>query len=654
MQGQDEYWANAKIEDIADKVKKKFEDYKGWLETSGYGDRIKTSYQRFYTIDKQGGFKVRRDQDDIARIDVNHFKSLIKRMHIIVTENKLAYQPTSQNSDSTSQIKADIGRGICDYYGEEKNMNGVLSEAVLNAIIMFEWYIHSPWSIAEGYELSTDGNQIVKTGDQKFEGLSAFNCAHSTVFDKSPWYIIRAKVNKYDEATLHPEFHDEIVQSSIDTDVFDRNYRAFGAETMNADDKDSTHKYILYHERTPAIPEGKWVEICGGQVLRYGPLVYSSMPVAQLRPGSITDTVFADSPAIDLLGVQEAMNALFSGVVTNGLNNAVGLIWSPDTNLSITTLDDGQKHVCSTVKPEGINLTNTSGDTYKLIDMLLNHGQLLSGINDTARGNPSSNLKSGSSLAIVLVQAIQYVSALQKSYARVAGEVGTSLLRNCQIFGPDELIGYIAGVSREGQVKKFKKQDIMDIDRVAVNMGNPLMQTMAGRMEFAESWTQKGIMKDPKQIESFLRTGELDSVTEDDFNDAVLIKSENEQLKRGINPPVLLLDSHPAHMVKHRAVISSPEAREDPRIMDATLSHMQEHIRQLRLVPPDIAAVISGQPLPQEMPQGGPAGGPAGGPEQPQVNGARMPSMPPGSPPGAQAAYQQSLDQMPPEQGPMQ
>jgi len=417
------------------------------------------------------------------------------------------------------------------------------------------------------------------------------------------------------------------------------------------DDSDYTHKYIFYHSRTPAIPDGKWIEICGNQVLRYGGLHYSDMPLVKLPGGTVTDTCFADSPAIDLLGTQQAMNALFSGVITNGLNNAVQMIWSPDPNLSVTTLDDGQKHICSSVKPEGINLTGTSGDTYKLIDMLMNHEQLLSGINDVARGNPSANLKSGVSLALVLAQAIQYVSVIQKNYARCAGEVGTILINNLKQFGPEELIGYITGETRKGYIKTYKKQDIMDIDRVTCDLGSPLMQTMGGRMEFAQEWTAKGIMTNPKQIEAFLRSGEIDSMTEDSFNDALLIREENELIKRGKNPPVLLLDNHSEHIVNHKKVFSSPESREDKNIVNAGMDHIQEHIDMMKQVSPDLAAVIAGQPLPPPMP--GP-GGPGPGPQQPHINGVRMPSMPPEAPQQTQAAYQGSLDAMPQQQGPMQ
>lgn len=632
------YWAAAPIDEIAGKIKHKFDDYRRWMDTTGYAERIKACYERYYSLDDHGTLHIQRDGDDIARIDVNHFKSLLRRMHIMITEARLSYQPRAANSDSKSQVQSDFGRGLCDYYGEEKNMNGILSESVLGAIIMLERVIHAPWDAREGYELTPDGGEIIKSGDQKFETFSAFDAAHCTILDDSPWWIIRQKVPKYDLAALHPEFKDEILASRIEHDLYDIEYMVHRSDALYIDDDDYTFKYILYHERTPAVPEGRWVEVCAGQVLRYGGLRYSKMPVVRLKAGDVVEKVFADSPAVDVLGAQESINALFSGANTNALNNAIQMIFCQDPQLITRRLETGQILVSAQSEPKGLSLNGSNAETIKLIEMLVQHVQLITGVNDVARGNPSSNLKSGASLAVVLAQAIQYVSNLQKAYARGAGELGTILINNCRDFGPEELIGYVVGISRKGQVRKFKKQDIMDIQRVTVDLGNPLTQQMAGRYELAQSWAQLGIMKNPKQIESFIRTGELDQVTEDDFSDALLIRDENERIRRGEIPPVLMLDNHAEHIIGHKAIFSTPEAREDPAMVETGLAHIMIHIEKMREVPPDLAAVITGQPLPPLNP--------AAPQEEPNptVAGARMPSMPPEAPQQAQENYDEALD----------
>ncbi|MGC5271456.1 hypothetical protein ACPXAU_23670, partial [Salmonella enterica] len=87
-----------------------------------------------------GTLHITRDKNETAHMNVNHYTSLVKRIHLLVTENKLAYEPRAKTSDTKSQIEDDLAKGICEYYGDEKNMNGVISECVLGSLIMLEQY----------------------------------------------------------------------------------------------------------------------------------------------------------------------------------------------------------------------------------------------------------------------------------------------------------------------------------------------------------------------------------------------------------------------------------------------------------------------------------------------------------------------------------
>jgi hypothetical protein len=639
------YWAAKPVAEIAAEIESKFNDYKKWGSTTDYFDRIVTSFDAFYGFNSNGTLRVSRNSDDVAEIKVNHYKSLIRRLHILVTENKLAFQPRAKNSDSKSQVESDLARGITEYYADEKGMNDIFSHAVLGALIMLEQYVHAPWDFAEGYELTADGQQTVKSGDQKFEVFSALDVAKATTTPTSPWYIIRKKVNKYDEAALHPDFANEILSCSCDVDQYDMSRRGIQSQQDQLGaDEDMCWKYMLYHARTPALPEGRQVEVIASQVLADSPLKYKKVPVFRLSAGDVLGTGFGDSPGVDLLPLQQALDAIFSGTVTNALNNSVQLIFCQDPNLVTRKLSDGQTLVTASSPPVGLNLTGNNNENHKLIDVLMQHQQLLSGVNDVARGNPSASLKSGTSLAVILAQAIQYVSDLQKGYARLAGDVATCLIANIQTFASEEMTAFIVGASRKGQVKKFKRNDVMDIERVSVDLGNPLTQSFAGRNEMAELWTSKGILKDPKQIISFQRTGEIDSATENPFSDSLLIRDENEQIRKGINPAVLITDNHAEHIIEHKAIMSSVE-RDDPTILEAWTAHVQEHLDMIPQVPPALAAVLSGQPLP---PPQGAAPDPNGAP-LPTVDGARMPNVPPEAPAQTQAAYQQALNAVPPE-----
>lgn len=643
-----EYWALAPIDKISNEVQAKFSDYKTWLRTCGYGRKIRQAYETYYGFNKAGTIGIERDFDETDRISVNHYRSLIKRIHIMVTENKLAFQPRAKNSDSKSLIEADLARGIVEYYGDEKHMNQLFSDAVLGSIIMLEQFIHCPWDQSEGYELSVDGERIIKTGDQTFQLYSAFNVARNTTEEKTNWYIIREKCNKYDLAALYPDFAQEILNDSIkrDIDDWDLNWIRpnFQFNTIRMiDDPDYVYKYHLYHARTPALEQGRHTIICADQVLSDGPLHYDKVPVFRLKAGSVLDSCLADSPATDLLSMQQGLDSLFSALTTNALNNAKQMIYCQDQNLKTLPIDNGQTLVVASAPPVGINLSANSADSYKLVDMYVQHQQLLSGVNDSSRGNPQASLKSGNSIALMLAQAIQYVNDIQKSYAQTASDVATCLINNIQKFANEEMIAYITGTNRKGSIKKFTAKDVMNIERVTVDLGSPITQTLAGRHELVQQFLQYQIIKDPKQIVSFLRTGELDQTTDSLFSDAMLIKEENELIKKGEKPVVLMLDNHAEHILEHKTVFSSPEARSNKTITEVGLAHIMEHIKEMRLMPPDLAAVITGQPLP-----------PAAPPQEsqdmlPEVQGVNVPGLPPGTPPQVAENYQQTLEALPPQ-----
>lgn len=637
-----QYWASAPIEEIAEKVQSKFDEYRQHLKSSGYGSRIRKVYEAFYGFNSDGTLEVSRNKEQIARINVNHLKSLIKRLHILVTENKLAFQPRAKSSDTKSQIESDLAKGIVEYYGDEKNMHSVLSRSVLGCLIQLEQHVHCPWDMAEGYELTANENQIIKTGDQIFEILSPFDVAYNTASEASPWKIVRVKVNKYDTAILHPEFSDEILASSLEKEV--EGLHSGGSNSLGSDvsddSQDFTYKLILYHARTPSVQRGRKVEIVAGQVLSDGDLVYDKIPCFKITAGDILGTNFGDSPAIELLPLQEALNAIFSATLTNNLNNSLQLIWSADPNLVTRMLSDGQTLVTSASPPQALNLTGSAAENFKMIDLLQNNQQLLSAVNDTARGNPNSTVKTSGGQALMIAQAIQYVSDLQQNYARLASDVASCLVSNIQIFATETMTAYITGVTKKGQIKKFKSEDIMQVERITCDLGSPLTQSLAGRHELVAAWTQMGMLKDPKAVVSFLSSGNLDQGTENEFSDAILIRDENEQIRKGIKPIVVITDNHPGHIISHKSVYSDPAVRNDPAIMAVALEHLQEHIDAERSVPPDLKAILSGQPLP-------PIDMPAPQDQQPQINGVNLPNVPNGTPPQVAQNYDQVMNSAP-------
>ena len=638
------YFAKAPADVIASEIEAKFSEYEMWLDKSGLRHKVQELYSGFYNFDKAGGFKITKNQDgSVSRISVNHYKNLIQRLHSLTTQSKLAFTPRATNSDAKSQLQADFAKGLLEYYSDEKDMNTVLSDAVLMSLIMLESFVYCPWNFDRGEEVSAGnpGENPVRTGDQEYHVLTALDVARSTTLKQTPYYIIRQRVNRWDLAARHPEFEQEILSSSVIGNPQSRLYTPFDSDYTGQTDDDATEIYTLIHDKTSAVPKGRVTVICNGKVLTDSVLFYKTMPVTRMSSGEVFETVVGDSPATSLLSLQEAIDALSTATLSNNLNFAMQNIWSP-TAIDIQQISQGQNLVISAQKPEALQLTESSKETYTQIDGLKSDQQLLSGINATTRGDPDGSVKTAGGQALALAQAIQFVDGIQKNYARLAGDVGTITIHNLQKFCSVPRLAYLGGQSRASYVKEFTSEDIDKVDRVSVDLGSPLVQNVSGRYQMIQEWTQQGMITDPKVALNFLRTGEIDSATEDDFKDKVLIREENENIRKGIAPVVIAFDIHPEHIIKHKAMAADPAIRENPEILQVLLDHVQQHLDQMKMLDPDLAAILGLMPLPsQTMP-------PMGPPPGPEVQGQPLPGPPNGTPPQAEQALAEQQAALPP------
>jgi hypothetical protein len=163
----------------------------------------------------------------------------------------------------------------------------------------------------------------------------------------------------------------------------------------------------------------------------------------------------------------------------------------------------------------------------------------------------------------------------------------------------------------------FSGDDLSQVNRVIVDIGNPVARTNAGKLQIASDLLQYGLVKTPEQYVSVLTTGQLNTMTDETENTLILIKDENERLMEGQEVPVLSIDQHILHIKGHRGIFDDINFRVNDAINGNAFKHISEHIDSLRMVDPGLLAAIGEQPM-----------SPANPPEQPQteVNSSRAPN----------------------------
>jgi hypothetical protein len=312
----------------------------------------------------------------------------------------------------------------------------------------------------------------------------------------------------------------------------------------------------------------------------------------------------------DLLPIQDAVNSLYSTIMTNQTTFGVQNVYvERGSDVQVEQISDGLNFIQGNPgfnPPVPLNLTSTPAEIFNFVKQLEQVMETISGVNSVARGNPESQLKSGNALALIQSQALQFISSLQQSYIQLIEDVGTNTIELLKTFAKTPRVAAIAGKSNTTYMKEFTSDDLSSITRVIVDAGNALAQTTAGRVEMASQMMQMGIITSPEQYISVINTGKLETMTEGQNKELLLVRAERERLVDGTTPVVAVLtDAHSLHIREHKAVLADPDLRMDADLVQRTLAHIQEHLDILSN--PNVANILT---LLGEQPLGPPMGSP--------------------------------------------
>lgn len=640
----DQYFATEPSERIAQCLMGKIDEWQTMLRASGHYQRLKKSYRQYYGLTKEGNVgssEILRkgERNELATIQLNEYRNLIQHVLVMTTANRAAMECRAMNTDHESQSQTIIGDGILDYYMREKKIERYLKQAAETALWAGEGYVAMNWdtSLGDIYGMEPTTGKPVFSGDVDFYNPGPLDMIFD-LWKKSPqmdWRIISMPTNKWNLIAKFPEFKDEILNAD-QTSYMNFKYGFFNYNFYESDD---IPLFIFYHKKCEVLPEGRMVYfVSSNEALIDVPLPYKNMPVYRMSPSDMQDTPFGYTPAWDLLGPQDAYNMLHSTAVTNISTFGVQNVLVPEGgNINVLQLAGGLNAIKYNAKNgeiKPLQLTATSPEVYKYMDMLANRMQTYMAVNSVTRGQPDANIKSGSYAALVAAQALQFNSGLQQSYAQLLEDVGLGIIEMLQDYAKTDRIATIIGKNNAPLALSFKGSDVDQINRVVVDTANPVTKTTAGRVAIADNLLEKNMIEAPEQYIQVLTTGKLEPVYHGRQAENLLMQDENEQLRKGQVPPVVVTENHILHIHEHKSVLSNSAAKKSPHVVNAVLMHIQEHINQLRMADPQLLQVLGQQSLapqlgmgPMEMPPGADNSGMSGG-QLPQLQGMPQENMP--------------------------
>lgn len=641
------YFATKEANETADILLQRAQSFYNLLTSNAYLEKLQNMWRMYhgaYQTDMGVGHRIQftGEQGELVQMPVNHFRNLAQHVYVMITSNRPIMEPRAVNTDAKSTAQTMLAKGILEYYMREKYLEDALKRAVEMAIVLGSGFIKLEWNATAGntYDADPDTGEIDYEGEIEFSNLSPFDVVIDGTKEtwQNDWVLCRTFQNRFNLIAKYPELAEKIKgippksQSSV--------YRL---AAFTNDDTDDIPVYEFYHKRTEAMPDGRYLLFLSNEcILLDTKMPYRQIPIFRIVPGEIMGTPYGYSPMFDIYPIQEMMNATYSAIATNQNAFAVqSVFFKRGADLTLNSVEGGMNIIEGNEPPVPINLTQTPKEVFEYLQVLVQAAETISGVNSVARGNPEASLKSGTALALVQSMALQFTSGLQQSYVKLIEDVGTALIHILKDFANTPKFVSLVGKHNRPYIKEFVGDDIDAINRVIVDVGNPLSRTIAGRVQMAEQLLQMNLIKTPQQYFDVMETGRIESLYEGEMDQLILIKTENEIMMGGKPAKARLLHSHKMHIMEHRCLLSSPDIADNDQLAQNVLDHIQDHINYLRTGDPDLLALIGEQPLAPPMQPQGPQGGPPGSPLQgpPPQQGPPPKGVPPGkdSIPGIQA-----------------
>lgn len=635
----DQYWATLQDLEFIDEALGKVDSYHSYLEDSGIYWVLIRCYVAYYGANLSSkeigqifsGAKLDVN-NKVIKLKMNHYRNVLKHALQLTTSQRPAVSCRSTNTDLKSQTQTILGAGLLDFYIREKSYGEIFTRATEYGLALLEGWVHSPWrkDIGDVYDFDIDNNKTVYQGDvdPKVHSMLSIIRDVEIEHDKHQWLMVEEFENRWDLAAEYgsadEELYSKIINANTDrkgsTSTRVERFNQYLSNRTTLEKKDQVKVYTFYHNKSPAMPNGRIVKFIDGAILQDKAMPYRRMPLNCIKPDSILESPFGYSPAVEILGAQQAIDVLGTAIMTNNGTNGIQKIWTQSgDNMSVTDIGDTLVHLQSKTKPEGINMTATAPETFNFLNKLEGTIETLSGISSTVRGNPEANLKSGAALALVVSQSIQFASLFEQSYNKLIENEGTDLIDKLRLFAKTPRVAAIMGEASRPYQKQFTADDLSEINRVVVEQANALSKTVAGRVQLADTLLEKGMIENAKQYLAVVNTGQLDPATENPQFRLLNIRAENEEMRNGKDVQAVMTENHADHIKEHSILIENPDAKQDPELTSRVLDHIQEHLDLWRSADPAILMITGQQPPPP------PLAPPVPQPEQ-QASGGESPA----------------------------
>lgn len=623
------YWATqTEPREITSAVRNMFSAYCSRLRQLNWLSRTMRSWKYAHGIyfgdvnEQEAAIKELGPQGEVSAIAINDFRSLLLQLRSMVTKNRPQVTAYARDTDASTLALARSAKHLTKEI--LRQAEPFYDRAVLQALLFNVGYILTEWDPSLGESIQGDDGMPKKPGGNSYSNPSIFDLAFpwwEQTFEKWQWAIVRERTNRFDLIAMHPELEEELSGSDMQREQVADDIRFHISLDDETSYDDQVDTYKLFHRSTPAVPGGRFLRIFSEFVLEDGPLPYSGIPLARVSAGELEGTCFGYSPALDMQGPQEALNAEASTIGTTHKTTGLPRFWSKAGDVPMSTQIGDLTILESQTKPEELGLAKPTADYQNAKQGWRSDLQLMSGVNDVHRGAPQGQLKSGSGSAFAFLdaKALEANSSFMKSGHRALEALARFSLENLDRFTAiPYYMGLESALGRQQQIL-IQRGGLSKISRIAIEAGNPLLDSTSGKFEVGSLLLQQKAVT-PEELLTFLQSGTYDTMLEAANAQLTRMREENEMLIAGELPDPDIADNHVLHMQEHQAAISTKEAQQDQGLVARVKAHTLSHLQMLSQPGTQLLMSMLGYANPL---MGAPPN-PAGGGEPPGGEGKKM------------------------------
>lgn len=586
-------------------------------------------------------------QGELVRMYTPQARHMMRQLVTLVTKNPLSFKVMAEVQNNNIMDVLKLGNAVVNQIVEQQRLDHKkkqLTECALVSGIGFT-YTRMRTDKGEKDPILDEQGAVIYDGAVDITVHTPFDVYYdSTIpnWDDIPWVEVRTVKSRWDLLAQFPELETEILALPSAAQV--AGVKSWFERITQNDDM--VYVWELYVRPCAAMPKGRMLMYSGNKCIFYDDHNhYECIPIEPMIPEQVMGTTLGYPQFTNLMAAQEMYDNSISALATNQSQFAVQSVSIPRcSNINVQELG-GMRFVFYTPQnvpgggePKPLQLTASSPETYKFQDLMKANMMEMSNLNAALRGAPTPGAASGVAIATLSANAIEFTTTVQealnlclsrtlKHAVNTYVKLGMNQTKNVQMYGTNNQV----------MSKQVTGQDLKFISAIKITTQNPMMQTIAGRLEIADKLLQM-----PKdlwgQYVSILEGQPLSNLTQDQLSEDDLIESENERLSQGTQVPALITDDHAKHIQKHAAALNDPLIRLEGAQNQLFLGHIMEHYKLAMSQDPMLTAMVRTGKMP-EQPMGqapGPAGlpGPGGQPPSPPSGapGMELPAAPTAEP----------------------